>query len=40
MLCINFIQKSRTQKRLARFKMLGTLFLKVHIFWDIPVSFD
>jgi hypothetical protein len=34
MLCINFVQKSRTQKRLAIVEIFANLFLKIHIFWD------
>ena len=34
MQCINFVQKPRTQKRLARAETSATLFLKIHIFWD------
>jgi hypothetical protein len=38
-LYINIVQKPRTQKRFVKFEWLGTLFLKIHIIWDFPVSF-
>jgi len=36
-LCINFSQKPRTQKRLARVEIFATLFLTIYIFRDMTL---
>ena len=36
-LCINFVKKPRTQKRLARVEIIANLFLTIHIFQDMTL---
>ena len=36
-LCIDFVQKPRTRKRLARVEIFATLFLMFHIFRNMTL---